>query len=143
MGVGHVPPSQVFAERPRVEFPRRQHRGNRTKRPDVAQLTHEPHRLGSVGEQLAAEFLERRGATIAERNLSIGRGELDLVIAAPQRVAVEVKSGSGAFDPVVHFDDAKQGQVRALARAASCRRVDLVTVWFRADGVWIRWLKAV
>ena len=106
MGVGYVPPSQVSAKSSRPEFSRCQYRGNRTKRPDLAEYA--PHRPGERGEIIATEFLVRRGARLLSQNLRIGAGELDIVMSATGRkAAVEVKSGSGTADPMVHFDEDK------------------------------------
>jgi Holliday junction resolvase-like predicted endonuclease len=81
---------------------------------------------------------------VLDRNVAVDNGELDLIIVVRKlRVAVEVKSASGDVDPIVHFDADKRSQVRQLARKTSCRRIDLVLVWYRADGVWIRWLRGV
>lgn len=52
--------------------------------------------LGRHGEQLAAEYLERAGFRVLERNYRCSEGELDIV-AAERRilVACEVKTRSG------------------------------------------------
>jgi len=52
--------------------------------------------LGRQGEQLAAEYLERAGFRILDRNYRCAGGEIDIV-AADQRVLVacEVKTRSG------------------------------------------------
>ena len=47
-----------------------------------------------VGESVAAQFLHRRGAIIVDRNVRVGRDEIDLVIRIDgDRAAVEVKTG--------------------------------------------------
>ena len=83
---------------------------------------------------------------IIERNARIGRGELDLIISIDgEAVAVEVKTGSDSDgnDPIYHFDDDKQYQVRSLAGQRGMRRVDYVGVTVSADGVTVRWLPGV
>jgi Holliday junction resolvase-like predicted endonuclease len=76
----------------------------------------------------------------------IGRGELDLVASIDgELVAVEVKAASvgPGNDPIHHFDDAKQYQVRALATQRRIYRVDYVGVAVSAAGVTVRWLPRV
>ena len=95
---------------------------------------------------VASRFLQERGATIIDRNLRVGRGELDLVISIDgDLAAVEVKTGSASTgnDPIHHFDDAKQYQVRSLAAQRGVYRVDYVGVSISAAGVTVRWLPRV
>ena len=69
-------------------------------------------------ESLAAHFLSRRRARIVARNVRVGRGEIDLVIAlGGQRIAVEVKTvqTGGLDDPAYAFTPSKAAQVRFLA----------------------------
>jgi putative endonuclease len=97
--------------------------------------------LGSLGEQIAAAFLIERGATILARNVRVGRGELDLIVALDGEViAVEVKSATAAGDPMYHFDDDKQRQVRSLARQRRISRIDYVGVTMQPAGAVVRWL---
>lgn len=93
---------------------------------------------------MAAQFLQRRGANVVDRNVTLDSGELDLIISlGGRKIAVEVKSGSGDIDPIVHFDSEKRSRVQQLARRTSCRRIDVVIVWFKSEGVWVRWLQGV
>ena len=57
--------------------------------------------LGSLGETLAATFLIAKGYRILQKNVRLGRGEIDLVCQqAGQLVFVEVKTRtSQAFGP--------------------------------------------
>ncbi|MCY3539087.1 MAG: YraN family protein [bacterium] len=99
-------------------------------------------RLGSLGEQLAADFLERRGLKILDRNVRIGRGEVDLIATdGKSRFVVEVKTGLETPDdhPRWNFTDRKADQVLSMARRLGMRRVDLVTVAVREDGIRIDW----
>jgi putative endonuclease len=51
--------------------------------------------VGRVGEDVASEWLRKRGYTILQRNLSIGDDEADLIALDPDRttiVIVEVKT---------------------------------------------------
>lgn len=77
------------------------------------------HRLGRLGEQLAAEHFERLGYQVIARNHRTRFGELDLVAARePWLVFCEVKTrraGSGSAWDSLH--GAKRSQVRKLASA--------------------------
>jgi putative endonuclease len=83
------------------------------------------HRLGRVGEQLAAAHLERRGFAIVARNHRTRWGEIDLIAADAQRIVFcEVKtrrvSAAGPFDGL---------------REAQCRRVRRMAVaWLQEQG---------
>ncbi|MEI6478421.1 MAG: YraN family protein [bacterium] len=99
--------------------------------------------LGSAGEELAAEFLVRKGYKIHIRNLRLRIGEIDLLcLDGETMVVVEVKTQSSAdfSDPVFKVDAAKQRKLQQLARAISARypdrnvRVDVVTVVWPARG---------
>ncbi len=103
-------------------------------------------RLGRLGERIAIDFLQRRGLDLIARNLTVGRGELDLVMSdRGRRVAVEVKAGIAAPDshPRAHFTPEKAGQVARLARRCGIRRVDLVTVVVDASGATVEWHRRV
>ena len=74
-------------------------------------------RLGQLGEDLAAQHLERLGYTIAARNHRTRHGELDIVASdATTLVFVEVKTrraGPGAPFDALH--QRKRSQVRRMA----------------------------
>jgi putative endonuclease len=73
--------------------------------------------LGRLGEQLAAEHLERLGWRIVERNYQTRLGELDLVaVAGDTLVFVEVKTcRAGRGRPWDSLHERKQVQVRRIA----------------------------
>lgn len=99
--------------------------------------------VGRVGEDLAANFLVRRGATVVGRNVRVGRDEIDLIVELDgRRVAVEVKSGLGAIAPEEHFDTAKEANVRRAVRQLDppIARIDLVTVVLGSEGATVRWI---
>lgn len=77
------------------------------------------HDLGSAGEQLAAEHLERLGYRILERNYRTRWGELDIVAFDGRTLAFcEVKSrraGGRAGSPLEAVNAPKQAQVRRMA----------------------------
>lgn len=101
--------------------------------------------VGSVGEEIAARFLERRGGVVADRNVRAGRDEIDLLVTVGgESVAVEVKTGVGRDSrPWENFDDVKSARTRRAARALSVRRVDLVAIQIHDEGVTVRWLPGV
>lgn len=76
------------------------------------------HRLGRVGEQLAAAHLERRGLAILARNHRTRWGELDLIAADERRIVFcEVKTRRlGSSGP---FDGLREAQTRRLRRMAA------------------------
>ena len=76
------------------------------------------HRLGHVGEQLAAEHLERRGFAILARNHRTRWGEIDLIAADARRIVFcEVKTRrAGAPSP---FEGLRADQCRRLRRMAA------------------------
>ncbi len=82
-------------------------------------MTTDPrHRLGALGERLAAEHLERLGYEVVARNHRTRYGEIDLVVAdAGTLVIVEVKSRRGRGDPWDNLDERKQRQVRRMGIA--------------------------
>lgn len=74
--------------------------------------------LGRRGEQVAAEYLERAGFRILDRNWRCAEGEIDIV-AAERRVLVvcEVKTRSGTRygTPAEAISRAKRNRLRRLA----------------------------
>ncbi len=86
------------------------------------------HRLGHLGEQLAADHLTRRGFEIVERNYRTRWGELDIVgFDGTILVFCEVKTrrldarGQSPFDAIRHR---KRSQVRKMAGSWLCERTD-------------------
>lgn len=74
--------------------------------------------LGRRGEARAAWYYRLRGYRILERNLRLGRGEIDLVVQRGRQVAIvevktrqQVRAGEG-FEAV---DGGKQQRLAALA----------------------------
>lgn len=73
---------------------------------------------GAVGEELAAEFLQKNGYLILERNYRFERGEIDLVAKdGDELVFVEVKARHSLSygPPEDAITPAKERQVRAVA----------------------------
>jgi len=76
------------------------------------------HRLGHLGEQLAADHLLRRGFTIHTRNHRTRWGEIDLIASDERRIVFcEVKTRrAGTSGP---FDGLRAAQCRRLRRMAA------------------------
>ena len=73
---------------------------------------------GKAGEDLAAEFLERNGFKIIERNYRFERGEIDLIAEeGDELVFVEVKARRSTMfgTPEDAVTEEKQEQVHAVA----------------------------
>jgi putative endonuclease len=86
------------------------------------------HRLGAIGERLAAEHLVRRGFRILERNYRTRWGELDIVAFDGRTLAFcEVKTrklsprGGTPFDAI---RQRKRGRVRQMAGSWLSERTD-------------------
>ena len=74
-------------------------------------------KLGNEGEVFAAEFLEKQGYRILERNFRCRMGELDLVVLKDEYlVFVEVKTRSrSGISPLISITKAKRSKIRKLA----------------------------
>ena len=86
------------------------------------------HRLGALGEALAAEHLVRRGYRILERNYRTRWGELDIVAFDGQTLTFcEVKARrlrAGGVTPFEALRGGKTGRVRRMAGAWMKERAD-------------------
>ena len=99
-------------------------------------------RLGRFGERVAAEFLERRGASVIARNVEMAPGEIDLLVSfGGEQAAVEVRTARRADVAPYLFSLAKERQVRRLAASLEppVFRIDFVTVLVQQEGVTVRW----
>ena len=96
-------------------------------------------RLGAQKEQLAAEYLEKKGFYILERNFFCWQGELDLVAISPERelVFIEVKYRTNSRNgfPEEAVNEKKQARIRKaslvyLYQHPSCLpcRYDIVSI---------------
>jgi putative endonuclease len=100
-------------------------------------------RLGAAGERIAARFLADHGLRIVASNVELGRGELDLLaIDGEERVVVEVRTITGAGDPIEAVGHAKRRRVRSLAGQVGATRVDFLGVGMGPEGVVIHWVPA-
>ena len=106
------------------------------------------NRRGEPAENLAAEFLERRGFTILERNYRCRFGEIDIIASSgAQLVFVEVRARrSEAFGGAAgSITAAKRRRLVATARHyLAARRVDRAcrfdVVLVRGAGQEVDWL---
>lgn len=103
------------------------------------------HRLGRLGEQVAAEHLQRRGLDVVARNYRTRWGELDIVARDERHVVFcEVKTRRlGSSRPLEGLRPAQQRRIRRMAVAwlaehagefARELRFDAVGVTFDATG---------
>jgi putative endonuclease len=100
--------------------------------------------IGKRGEQIAAEFLERKGWRIAECNWRAGRGEIDLIAWAHEKllVFVEVKTRAGeGFGGPEEAVDARKQDIMARTAGAYMEQIgydweirfDIVAVLLKGD----------
>ena len=99
---------------------------------------------GRKGERQAADYLQKKGYRILERNLSSRLGEIDLVAETDETIIfIEVKTGQNDpdFPPSIHFDRQKERKLwqlgkRYLANLPESRnaRFDLITVIDKPSG---------
>lgn len=88
-------------------------------------------------------FLERYGVDIERRNVTVGRGEIDLIGSIGRtRFLVEVRSRVSDHAPIESFDHAKRQQLWRLSREIGIDRVDLVAVGFGRRFVSVHWIPA-
>jgi len=75
--------------------------------------------FGSIGEQLAAEYLEKNGFIIMDRNFRAGRfGEIDIVASENEYICfIEVKTRTGSHfgTPAEAVGYTKREKLRKLA----------------------------
>ena len=75
--------------------------------------------LGIIGEQLATDYLSRKGYIILERNFIFDKAEIDIIAKKEdQIIVVEVKTRNSAFfgDPQ---DFVTKGKIKLLIKAAN------------------------
>jgi putative endonuclease len=78
-------------------------------------------KTGNLGEDIAAEFLEKIGFKIIKRNLTFPFGEIDILAESPSKtiVIVEVKAvsgdGWGSAHDLVRYKKQKKLKLLALA----------------------------
>lgn len=96
-------------------------------------IDHPKTALARKGEQLAAEYLVKKGFVILERNYRIGQGEMDIIARHGNwLVVVEVKTRESDYltDPLQLVPMTKQKQLIKLANAFLKMRKTLEQVRF-------------
>ena len=84
--------------------------------------------LGASGEDVAAAHLEGRGFRILERNVRLGRGEIDLIaFDAGTVVFVEVKGNRGR----------RFGAPEEMVTAVKQRRLTRLATWYLQRRGWL------
>lgn len=98
--------------------------------------------LGRLGEDLAAEFLVKKGYRLLRRNWVICRREIDLLMLdGDTLVVVEVKTlaKGGLYDPADKLDLAKRRKLSGLAKVLEAEypenniRIDAVTLYWKQN----------
>lgn len=119
----------------------------------VMEVRSDHRHVGAVGERLAAWYLQDHGLAIVDRNVRVGRGEIDLICRdGGERLAVEVRTRSARRDrgtvpttpeatAIESLGDVKVARVKSLAVAVGLARVDLVAVDLRSEAVEFRWIR--
>ncbi|MFQ5753648.1 MAG: YraN family protein [bacterium] len=77
-----------------------------------------PKKIGTLGEDMAAQYLEKQHYTIIERNYRWARGEIDIVAQKDDiLIFVEVKTARGGTfgSPLTWVDVRKQHQLGQVA----------------------------
>ena len=99
-------------------------------------------RLGRRGEDAAADFYEKQGYRVLDRNFRCSEGELDLVVAGHDVIAfceVKTRATDHFGIPAEAVSIAKQGRLRRLAaRWLAYRRPGVVEVRFDVVSVIVR-----
>lgn len=102
--------------------------------------------LGTIGEELAARYLEQRGYEVVERNYRCAEGEADLVVYDPDDdgvVLVEVKTRRSARDgfdayPEEAVSTEKQKRYRRIAHCFAVERYPVPSVRFDVIAVTLK-----
>ena len=102
----------------------------------------ERRQTGDLGEDLVANYLQRRGWDVLERNWRTAGGEIDLVCRDPQGAVVvcEVKArrGRGWGSPLEAITHDKAVRLRRLA-AAWARTQEVPIHTLRVDALGVLW----
>lgn len=112
-------------------------------------------KTGSHGESIAAELLHKNGYSIVERNVRIGRGELDIVACRDgvyHFVEVKTRTGIVYGSAVESLTRSKVSRLSKLAQAymkgigsPNCQfSVDLIAIDIDGDGlIESNWIKNI
>ena len=89
-------------------------------------IIHRRQEIGKRGEEIAAEFLERKGLRIVERNYHCRWGELDLIA---------VQSAEGDCDDRLYFDE-ETGEMTGNTTASVGNEIHFVEVKTRTGNIY-------
>ncbi len=91
------------------------------------------------GEDVAVEFLKRRGHKIIERNYSTKYGELDIITRAPsgELCFVEVKSETSPFSGPLKINRSKINKIKTTALDFVSRNKWAIELQMRFDFIWV------
>ena len=90
--------------------------------------------LGRSGEDVAARFLSRHGFRVIDRNVRIGRGELDIVAVSDSLLLfVEVKSHKTRESGLLAVDEEKCARLYSAAEAWLARHTQYTDLQCRFD----------
>ena len=79
--------------------------------------------------------------TVLDKNIPIGRGEVDLLVRdGSESVVVEIRSVTSGADPVDAVDATKRRQVAALSKSLGVDRIDYLGVGFNDGFVDFHWV---
>lgn len=112
----------------------------------------EKSRLGKLGEDVACQYLKKKGYKIIERNYRQAWGELDVVAVSPEKVLVivEVKTVQGPRLDITAEDQLTRDKLGKLGRTASLYanssklltdkgwRIDLVAVTIADEKAFVK-----
>lgn len=91
---------------------------------------------GKLGEEIAREFLEKKGYKIIEQNYKTKYGEIDLVCSKGSLlVAVEVRTKKGDLygTPEESLTKKKLRKIWLNAKARGAARIDAVCIVLKSD----------
>ena len=101
--------------------------------------------LGTKGEELAAEYLEKKGYRLVERKWRCRQGEIDLIFQDGETlvlVEVKAKSTENFGSPEDMVNARKQHKLQLLAQLYPSRcpqkRIDVVALVFSHEGKLLR-----
>lgn len=108
-------------------------------------MTTRAQRLGESGERLAADYLQKQGYEIVDRNVRRREGEMDLVAVDDDTlvfVEVKVRRPGGTGKAAESLSEAKKKRLSNLAMAYAADnpgrpeslRIDLIAIDLKVDG---------
>lgn len=114
--------------------------------------------MGKLGEDIAVQYLKKKGYKIIERNYRKKWGELDAIVLSPNKtlVFVEVKTVSGPMPQIRGEDQVTASKLKKLRRVAEIYangegeslikngwRIDLITITTEKESARVRHYKNI